>query len=136
MADALALKLVACTPPYWDFVRRLRNDPANLAGFIDTTSITEAMQQSYMSQHAGSYRICLNHDLPVGFIGDINGDIRLCVDPAWKNHGIGKFMIGEYVKSQEKDKRKLFAKVKVENQASRRAFESCGFRAKFIIYEI
>jgi len=132
MNAALELKLVPCSREYWDFVRTLRNDPANLPGFVDTTLITAAMQEEYMGKYADHYRICLSRDTPVGFIGDMQGDIRICVDKNWKNQGVSKFMIREYVKG----KKNLVAKVKFENQASRRAFESCGFRPKFIIYEI
>jgi len=131
MSRALNLKLVPCSREYWDFVRTLRNDPVNLDGFVDTTYITPAMQEEYMGKHADHYQICLSNDTPVGFIGEMQGDIRVCVDKNWKNQGIGKFMIKEYTKNNKN----LVAKIKYENIASRRAFESCGFKPKFIIYE-
>jgi len=68
---------------------------------------------------------------PVGFVGVISDDIRVCVSPHYKKKGIGKFMITEIMKLYPS----AIAKIKVDNQASIGLFESCGFYPMFFIYQ-
>lgn len=126
------LSLIECSKEYWEFVRRLRNDPKNLSGFINKNKITKRDQEKYMEKYAKAYSICLlNNQIPVGFVGSIDGDIRVCTDNKYKNQGIGRFMIKNFTKN----KNNLFAKIKINNISSIKLFESCGFKRKYFIYE-
>ena len=122
-------ELVECTSRYWEFVRVLRNDKRVLGGFIRTDYITEEMQKKYMNKHSQFYRIALVNGIPAGYLGVIEGDIRICSHPSFQGIGLGKFMINECMKIWPS----AFAKVKIDNEASIRLFESCGFTKEFYI---
>ena len=123
------MELVECTKKYWEFVRNLRNDERVKDGFIKSTFITEDMQEAYMTTHYKYYRIALIDNSPVGYVGVIDDDIRICVHPAFQKRGVGKFMINECMKIWPS----AFAKVKLGNEASMNLFKSCGFTEKYII---
>ena len=125
-------KLVNCSLDYWGFVRSLRNDPRNAQGFIQQVQITPDQQTAYMMDHHQDYKICVTDaDEPVGFVGDIDGDLRVCVVHEHKNKGIASFMINEYLKNRKG----LYAKVKVDNEASLQLFLKAGFKQKYYIME-
>lgn len=123
------MELVNCTEPYWEFVRNLRNDSRVLSGFIQNIPITQEQQVSYMTKYQDCYRIALVDGNPVGFVGVIDDDIRVCTHPDFQGKGVGKFMITECMKLWPT----AFAKVKIDNQASLNLFESCGFKKQFYI---
>jgi RimJ/RimL family protein N-acetyltransferase len=125
----IQLNLVECTPNYFDFVRVLRNDTRVLDGFIQSQKISEEMQKKYMSKNSQFYRIALVDKEPVGYVGVINGDIRVCTHPDYQGKGIGKFMINRCLEIWPD----AFAKVKIDNEASLRLFENSGFTKKFYI---
>jgi ribosomal protein S18 acetylase RimI-like enzyme len=122
-------ELVDCQNEYWEFVRLLRSNPQVQGGFIDQVNITKEQQIKYMTNHAQFYRICLVDKIPAGFVGVIGDDIRVCTDPSFQKRGVGKFMIEEIMKEFPS----AFAKVKIENEASLKLFESCGFTKQFYI---
>lgn len=123
------MELVECTKKYWEFVRNLRNDERVKESFIETTHITEDMQESYMTLNYKHYRIALIDNAPVGYVGVINDEIRICVHPAFQKRGVGKFMIGECMKIWPN----AIAKIKITNEASIKLFYSCGFSEKYLI---
>ena len=123
------MELVNCTKEYWEFVRVLRNDERVLDGFIQSTNISKVMQIEYMNKYSDNYRIALVNDEPAGFVGVIDDDIRVCTHPDYQGKGVGKFMINECMKIWPS----AFAKVKLNNEASIKLFESCGFTKKFLI---
>lgn len=125
------LKLVNCEEKYWEFVRILRTDPENVSGFIQTSDITSEQQKKYMSKYNKNYMICLLNNDPVGFIGEIDGDIRVCTSNLHKQKGIGKFMVLEFIKKFPN----VFAKIKIDNLQSLKLFETCGFKKKYYILE-
>ena len=125
------IKLVKCYKKYWEFIRKLRLDPKNINGFIQTSAITTKEQKSYMTKNSQYYRVCLLNDIPVGFIGVIDNDIRLCVSDEYKKQGIGKFMLQESMKIWPH----AVGKIKTKNIASQKLFESCEFKLKYLIYE-
>ena len=84
-----------------------------------------------MEANHKNYFVCLDQGGPVGFVGDIGGDIRIAVSPSHQNKGVGKFMLNSFLQSENSS----VAKVKVENEASLRLFESCGFEKKYYILE-
>lgn len=123
------MELVNCTPQYWEFVRTLRNDKRVLDGFIKSTHITEEMQIKYMKNYSQYYRIAKVDDKPAGYVGVIDDDIRVCTHPDFQGKGVAKFMINECMKIWPTS----FAKVKLNNEASIKLFEACGFTKKFFI---
>lgn len=123
------MKLVKCTQEYWEFVRELRTNPKVVDGFIQNVKITPEQQRQYMEKHSNYYRIALLRNQPVGFVGVIEDDIRVCTHPEFQGNGIGKFMINECMKIWPT----AFAKVKIDNEASLKLFESCGFTKKFFV---
>ena len=123
------MELVKCTKKYWEFVRILRNDDRVQSGFIKSSNITKDMQSAYMMMYSKFYRIALIDGKPAGYVGVIEDDIRVCTHPNYQGQGVGKFMINECMKIWPT----AFAKVKMENEASIRLFESCGFTKKFFI---
>jgi len=127
----MCMELVDCTKKYWEFVRNLRNDERVKGGFIKSTYITEDMQEAYMTVHYKYYKIALIDSAPVGYIGVINDDIRICVHPAFQKRGVGKFMIEEGMKIWPNAE----GKVKLDNEASMNLFKSCGFEETYVIFK-
>jgi ribosomal protein S18 acetylase RimI-like enzyme len=125
----MQMELIKCTPQYWEFVRTLRNDERVLDGFIKSVHITEKMQNQYMKTHSQFYRIALVDGEPTGYVGVIEDDIRVCTHPDYQGKGIGKFMINQIMQEEPT----AFAKVKIDNEASMKLFEACGFTKKFYI---
>ena len=125
----MELKLIDCSPEYWEFVRILRMDDRVIDGFIQTTPITKGEQAQYMGKHSQFYRIALLDGNPAGYVGVIDDDIRVCTDPAHQHKGVGKFMIEECIKIWPT----AYAKVKIGNTASLNLFKACGFEEKFVI---
>lgn len=123
------MELVECNKEYWEFIRVLRNDKRVLDGFIKSTYITKEMQQDYMSKNNSHFRIALIDNIPVGYVGVIEDDIRVCTHPDYQGKGIGKFMINKCMEIWPT----AFAKVKINNKASLKLFEACGFTKKFYI---
>jgi ribosomal protein S18 acetylase RimI-like enzyme len=123
------MELVKCTEKYWEFIRLLRNDDRVLNGFIESINITSDMQINYMNKYSECYRVALINETPVGYVGVIDDDIRVCTHPDYQGKGIGKFMINKCMEIWPE----AFAKVKLDNLASIKLFESCGFTKKFYI---
>jgi GNAT superfamily N-acetyltransferase len=123
--------IVDCTEEYWEFVRLLRNNPLVQGGFIENAAITIDQQKTYMKKYCSDYFIALIDNEPVGYVGCIDGDIRVCTDPKHQNKGIGKSLI-DFIKTKYPYG---YAKIKIENLSSLKAFESCGFVKKYYILE-
>ena len=124
------MELVKCRKEYWPFIYSLRKEVKE--GFINQDDFSIEQHQNFMSQNHKNYRICLMSGLgPAGFIGTVEGDIRIAVSPFFQNQGIGKFMLNTFLQ----DNKKIQAKVKIENKASLKLFESCGFTKKYYILE-
>lgn len=119
-----------CNKRYWEFVRTLRNDKRVLDGFIESTYITEEMQENYMNNHSQYYRIALVGGKPAGYVGVVEDDIRVCTHPDYQGMGVGKFMLKEIMKIFPTS----YGKVKIDNEASKNLFLSVGFKEEFIIF--
>jgi len=117
------MRLVGNKEEYWEFIRKLRNDERVKKGFIKQGYITKNEQKEYMSRYHKQYFICLKNKKPVGYIGEVNMDIRLAVLPEEWGNGIGKFMLREFIKIVPS----AYAKVKKDNDRSRKMFLSAGF---------
>ena len=123
------LELIKNSPRHWDFIRKLRNSAKK--GFVQQEHITEIQQAEHMLKYNNNYWVCLADEKPVGYVGVIDDDIRVATHPAFQGQGVGSFMINEIVK--------LFpdavAKVKLDNEASLKLFEKCGFEKRFYLLE-
>lgn len=123
------VKIVKATQEYWEFVRYLRTCKENTEGFEQQVEITPEQQINYMQKYADNYLICLDGETPVGFVGSIDGDIRVATHPDHKGKGYGKIMIDAIMN----DFPESYAKVKIENEASLSLFRSSGFVPKYVI---
>jgi GNAT superfamily N-acetyltransferase len=117
------LKLVPCTVEYWEFVMLLRLDPRVSEGFIETRQITPQEQVNYMLVHQLDYRVVLMGEEPVGYVGVVDDDIRICTHPDAQGKGVGKFMLAEIQKIWPN----AHAKIKHANIASKQLFEAADF---------
>tara|TARA_B100000989_G_scaffold47307_1_gene30760 strand:- start:757 stop:1161 length:405 start_codon:yes stop_codon:yes gene_type:complete len=124
-------KLVRNGPEYWEFIRELRTMQGVSQGFISQEEITPVEQATYMLKYNSNYWICLDNDTPAGFVGVIDEDIRVATHPDYQGKGVGTFMINEIMKIIPT----AFARVKLDNEASIKLFERCGFRKKYYILE-
>jgi GNAT superfamily N-acetyltransferase len=122
--------LVPCIEPYWEFVRALRMDERVEHGFIEKADITPEQQKKYMIGHWTEFFIAVVDGVPAGFVGCINGDIRICTHPDFQRRGVGKFLMREIMKRFPT----ATAKVKIENKASQRMMEASGLTSRYIIY--
>ena len=134
----IMLKFIKNEIKYFEFIRKLRNDSRVQDGFIDELPhITPEQQIKYMEIYKDNFYICLGFGghgikpIPVGYIRQIDGDIGLCTDPTYQGRGIATFMINELMKLHPE----CFAKIKLDNVASIRAFEKAGFRKKYYLME-
>lgn len=127
----MTIEIVKNEEKYWEFVRELRNHHEVKQGFIEQEEITIKSHAKFMQKYGTMYYICLVDDMPAGFVGVIENDIRVATHPDFQQRGIGKFMISELVKSNPT----AIAKIKIENTASVALFEACGFVKKYYILE-
>ena len=128
MAD---LKLVRNSPKYWEFIRTLRNMDSVRQGFIQQEEIDKIAHATYMLQYNNNFWICLDNDAPMGYVGVIDNDIRVATHPDFQGLGVGAFMINEIMKICPD----AAAKVKLDNEASLRLFEKCGFKKRYYLLE-
>ena len=125
------LELVENSPDYWEFIRKLRNDPAVKGGFVTQSHILPEVHHHHMARHANEYYVCLCEGIPAGYVGSIDNDIRVATHPDFQGKGVGCFMINELTKIAPES----YAKVKIDNPASLGLFEKCGFVKKYYILE-
>tara|TARA_R100000742_G_C4257758_1_gene75611 strand:+ start:484 stop:894 length:411 start_codon:yes stop_codon:yes gene_type:complete len=126
-------------PKYYEFIRKLRNDEKVQGGFIDQLPhITKEQQKEYMNKYKDNFYICLGFGgdgikpKPVGYIRHIDGDIGVCTDPTYQGRGIATFMIKELIKRHPN----CYAKIKLDNEASIKAFEKAGFKKEYYILKL
>ena len=118
------MKLINNEEKYYDFIRVLRSHKENLSGFLEQVQITPEQQAKYMEKYKNNYYICVDENqTPLGWIGEVDDDIRLCTDPAHKGKGVGAFMLNELHKLHPK----AHAKVLLNNEPSNKVFVKCGF---------
>tara|TARA_R110000851_G_scaffold251350_2_gene403778 strand:+ start:5906 stop:6295 length:390 start_codon:yes stop_codon:yes gene_type:complete len=125
------MKLVKNSHEYYEFIRNLRNHQSVKKGFINQEHIDLQRHTDHMKKYSECYYICLIGDEPAGYVGQIDDDIRVATFPAYQGKGVGSFMINELMKIRPS----AMAKVKIENHASLKLFEKCGFEKKYYILE-
>ena len=125
------LRIVDCSNQYWEFVRELRNNPIVKSSFVNQDYITTKHQEEYMKKNSMNYKICLKNDIPVGYFGVIENDIRICTLPDYQKQGIGTFMLLELKKIWPK----ATARIKAGNFASIALFKKSGYEETFVLME-
>lgn len=115
------MELVEVEEKYYEFMRWLRNHPKNSDGFLEQHYITSDEQERYLKIFGDSYLICLDNDKPVGYVGVIGNDIRLCTHPNKKGLGIGSFMLKKIYELCPH----AVGRIKEGNTASKRLFDKC-----------
>jgi GNAT superfamily N-acetyltransferase len=125
------LKLINASEVSFEFIRGLRNNPENAHAFVNNEFISPESHTKYMFEHLGEYFVCFKRQIPVGFIGVVDNDIRLAVCKEYRNQGIAKFMVSEIMLRFPQ----AIAKIKVTNEASVALFESLGFTKNFYVYQ-
>ncbi len=125
------MELIKNKKQYWEFIRNLRNHDEVKTGFIQQGNISEVIHESHMSLFGECYYICLIKEKPAGYVGVIDRDIRVATHPDFQGKGVGKFMINQLMEMHSD----AFAKVKIDNEASMKLFEACGFKKKYYILE-
>ena len=123
------MELVENNIKYWDFIRNLRNDKRVNIGFIERTYVSKKQQIEYMKKYSSYYRVALLDGNPVGYLGVIDNDIRICTHPDYQGMGVGKFMLNNCLKIWPHAE----AKVKIRNIKSLKLFEICGFTKQFYL---
>ena len=117
---------------YREFIRTLRNDKRVKYGFIQQEEISRKSHAIYMDKYWANYFICINeNEEPLGYIGVINNDIRICTHPDHQKKGVALFMLKEIKNFYPM----ATAKVKIDNILSQNLFEKAGFKPKYYIYE-
>ena len=125
----MKLEFVENEEKYYEFIRLLRTDYRVLYGFVQQVNITPEQQKVYMAQHGKYYYICLADGVPAGFIGEVDGDIRVATLPEYQRRGIGSFMVKELIKRSPD----AYARIKVDNEISHNFFKKLGFDLAFFI---
>ena len=125
------MELVKNEPKYWAFIRQLRNMDGVREGFIQQKYITQEQHEKYMKKNSTFFYILLDKGVPICYIGNIDNDIRVATHPDHQGKGAATFAVNELMKLHPEAK----AKVKLENKASLRLFEKCGFKKKYYLLE-
>jgi len=123
--------LVPNSRKYWEFIRDLRNHSDVKKGFINQKHISLHEHTEFMKKYGHLFYICLVADIPAGYVGVIDDDIRVATHPDYQGKGVGKFMINRIMIKFPNS----CAKIKVNNDASLKLFKSCGFQKKYYILE-
>jgi len=125
------MELVKNSYIYWEFIRNLRNMADVREGFIEQSTITIDQHEQFMKISSSFFWICIDNEVPIGYIGIIDNDIRIATHPDYQGLGVGSFMLNEVMKQNPQAQ----AKVKIENEASLRLFEKNGFVKKYYLLE-
>ena len=127
----MAFTLVKNSKGYWRFIKDLREMKGVSQGFISQSEITDADHTAFMEKHSEHYHICLLKKKPIGFIGLVNGDLRLAVLPEHQGKGAGHFMLQKYLELYDN----ISTKIKPENTKSLELFKRNGFSIKYLALE-
>ena len=100
-------------------------------GFVQQEEINTIQQAQYMLKYNSNFWICLADEIPAGYVGVIDDDIRVATHPDYQGLGVGSFMINEIINTNPA----AVAKVKIDNTASLKLFEKCGFVKKYYLLE-
>jgi RimJ/RimL family protein N-acetyltransferase len=122
------LELVQNDVGYYNYIFQLRMSPLTKDGWVSEETITWNEHKKFMDEHIEDYYVCLREGERAGFIGVVDGDIRVCTDPFLQRKGVGSFMLSEIKKIYPN----ATAKVKIANLASVALFEKSGVKFEMI----
>lgn len=125
----LEIRPVVLDTTEWNEILNIRNLTSH--GFGNTDQIDSDTHFCFMKENYQSYIVAEMKGEIVGFGGVVKDDIRVAVHPDYQKLGIGKNIIS-YLSVQYPD---AFAKVKIDNEASLKLFESCGFKKTWYVLE-
>ena len=123
------MEIIKCETCHWDDILEIRNE--NREGFGNSDIIPPEDHFKYMTQNFKNYLICIHLRKVIGFIGHLENDIRLGTRKEYQRRGIAKLMVESFMKKYPE----AFAKIKLDNGASLKLFERCGFKKKYYILE-
>lgn len=116
-------------PKYYEFIRTLRNDPRVADGFLERSQITPQQQAAYMGRHAHCYILALVGDVPAGYAGVVDGDLRICVHPDFQSRGVGKILLTAILQRFPDAQ----VRIKWGNEPSLRLFAKMGYQPHLIL---
>jgi len=125
----LEIRPVTLNTKEWSEILNIRNLTSH--GFGNTEQIDSETHFYFMKENYHDYIVAEMKDEIVGFGGVVKDDIRVAVHPDYQKLGIGKSIIS-YLSIKYP---KAFAKVKIDNEASLKLFESCGFKKTWYVLE-
>lgn len=113
-----------------DEILRIRNENSN--GFLNQNQIIPEEHELFMDENCRNYWVLMVKNektgwLPgdvVGFVGCVDGDIRVAIDPRHKRKGYAKRAINFITKKRPFVS---FAWIKEDNEVSQKLFASCGY---------
>ncbi len=114
------LVLRQCTENDYKFILDLRNFFRNF--FFSTEEILWIDHTKFMDKHKDSYYICITDNTKAGFVGVVDGDIRLCTHLAFQRMGVGKFMLQKIYRMFPDSK----GEIKSNNLSSIATFKAAG----------
>lgn len=115
------LRYEAADYRYWEYIRLVRNANGKCFGNSDEVEVEE--HYKFMSNHAGTYRVVLQGDEFMGFIGHVNNDVRLATNS--KGKGVAKYMWDRFI--EEFASIDLEVKVLKDNGRSLSFFRKQGY---------
>lgn len=126
MINTDELKLVKNEKKYWSFIRKLRNEKSYANNFGDQHCIKKSEHELYMKKYGDDYYVCLYKNKPVGWVGKVCNDIRICTHKDYQRVGIGIFMLKNFIKVTN-NINECYAKIKLHNMDSLKLFLNSGF---------
>lgn len=112
---------------YWMQIGRLRYNRKVQKGFISRKwdgMPVPAVQYSYMKEFGDNFIVAVHNDTLLGYARCIDGDIAICVVPELQSKGIASMLLEELLKRYPDS----YARVKEDNESSKKLFEKFGFR--------
>jgi len=117
------MALVPASSDFFEPIRSLRNKVSN--GFLNTEEVDCATHQRFMSKHASTYRVAIDSKrMFVGFIGHVDGDLRLATEPSEMRKGVATFMYNVFIREFSG----LSVKILKSNVKSRQFFMKLGWK--------
>tara|TARA_Y100000004_G_scaffold53282_1_gene59232 strand:+ start:944 stop:1708 length:765 start_codon:yes stop_codon:yes gene_type:complete len=112
---------------FWMQIARLRYSSKVQKGFIKRhwkgPPLPE-LQNAYMKKFGDNFIVAAHNDTLLGYARCIDGDIGICVVPELQSRGIASMLLEELLKRYPD----AHARVKKDNESSKKLFEKFGFR--------
>lgn len=125
------IQILSNSEMWWRDIRDLRNDDRVKSGFIQQNHIEWEAHEKYMKMYGDNYLVATYEGKFAGYVGSIDGDIRICVKPEFQGKGVAVCLVEGIMRKFPNS----YAKVKIENEPSKKLFDKCGFKVKYVIME-